>query len=85
MSKMSFVRATSSLDPAGRNGFSAVLKRPCISGASLLQDGKERQVQGSCTDSQCGMDVSPSGPNRSWESETKSTCYLRAVPKMFRG
>lgn len=51
MSKMSFVRATSSLDPAGRNGFSAVLKRPCISRASLLQDGKERQVQGSCTDS----------------------------------
>lgn len=51
MSKLSFVRATSSLDPAGRSDLSAVLKPPCISGASLLQNGKEGQAQGSFTDS----------------------------------
>lgn len=51
MSKLSFVRAASSLDPAGGHGLSAVLKPPCISGASLLQNGKEGQAQGSCSDS----------------------------------
>lgn len=51
MSELSFVRAASSLDPTGRNGLSAVLKPPCISGASLLQNGKEGQAQRSCTDS----------------------------------
>lgn len=51
VAKLSFVRASSNLDPAGRDGLSAVLKPPCISGASLVQNGKEGQAQGSCTDS----------------------------------
>lgn len=30
-------------------------------------------------------DASPPGPDGSQKSEAKSTCYFRAVPKMFRG
>lgn len=51
MSKPSFIQAVCSLDPAGRNGLSTVLKQPHINGASLLQKGKEGQAQQSCTDS----------------------------------
>lgn len=84
MSKLSFVRAASSLDPAGRSDLSAVLKQPCISGVSLLQNGKEGQAQESCTDSHVqGMflHLALTGAGK----KTKSTCYIRAVPKMFRG
>lgn len=51
MSKLSFMWADCSLDPAGRNSLSSVLKPPHINGASLLQNGKEGQAQRSCTDS----------------------------------
>lgn len=51
MSKLSFIQAVCSLDPAGRNGLTAVLKPPCVNGASLLRNGKEGQAQRSCTDS----------------------------------
>lgn len=51
MSKLSFIQAVCSLDPAGRNGLSTVLKAPRVNGASLLRNEKEGQAQRSCTDS----------------------------------
>lgn len=51
MSKLSFIQAVCSLDPAGRNGLSTVLKPLCINGASLLRNGKEGQAQQSYTSS----------------------------------
>jgi len=51
MSKLSFIRAVCSLDPAGGNSLSPVLKPPRVNGASLLRNGKEGQAQRSCADS----------------------------------